>query len=59
MLTRRRFFATGAAIPLVAVSASDAEPAPAAAGYSEGDSLSLNGLWQFRFDPDGKGESDG
>jgi beta-glucuronidase len=59
MLTRRRFFATGAAIPLVAVSASDAEPAPAAAGYSEDDSLSLNGLWRFRFDPDGRGESDG
>jgi len=59
MLTRRRFFATGAAIPLVAGSASDAEPAPAAAGYSEDDSLSLNGLWRFRFDPDGRGESDG
>jgi beta-glucuronidase len=53
MLTRRRFFATGAAVPLLAA------PASTAARCSGDESLSLNGLWLFRLDPDGKGEADG
>ena len=59
MLTRRRFFATGAAVPLLAGSASEAAPASASARYSGDDSVSLNGLWLFRLDPDGKGEAGG
>jgi beta-glucuronidase len=59
MLTRRRFFTTGAAVPLLAGSASEAAPASTAARYSDDESLSLNGLWLFRLDPDGKGEPGG
>src|ERR1035437_5816522 len=59
MLTRRRFFATGAAVPLLAGSASEAAPATAAARYSGDEGFSLNGLWLFRLDADGKGEPGG
>src|ERR1017187_9798062 len=59
MLTRRRFFTTGAAVPLLGGSASEAAPASTAARYSDDESLSLNGLWLFRLDPDGKGEQSG
>jgi beta-glucuronidase len=53
MLTRRRFFASGAAVPLLAGSASEAAPA------STDEGRSLNGLWLFRLDADGKGEAGG
>ena len=56
MLTRRRLFVTGAAVPLLAGSASEAAPAFSAAPDSIGESTSLNGLWLFRLDPDGMGE---
>jgi beta-glucuronidase len=56
--TRRRFFAAGAAVPLLAGSAAEAAPA-STARYSGDDNLSLNGLWLFRLDPDGKGEPGG
>jgi len=55
MLTRRRFFASGAAVPLLAASAPDAAP-PSADGDG---AVSLDGLWLFRFDPDGHGEGGG
>src|ERR1035438_8027420 len=56
MLTRRRFFAAGAAVPVLAGSASEA--APTVARSSDDECVSLNGLWLFRLDPDGKGEPD-
>jgi beta-glucuronidase len=59
MLTRRRFFATGAGAPLLAGSAAEAGPATTAARYCDDESLSLNGLWLFRLDADGKGEAGG
>src|ERR1035441_9672065 len=59
MLTRRRFFASGAAVPLLAGSAAEAAPASTPAWISDRESLSLNGLWLFRLDPDGKGEPGG
>ena len=59
MLTRRRFFTTGAAAPLLASSTSEAAPAPGAVWHSSDDSFSLNGSWLFRLDPDGKGEQSG
>src|ERR1039457_7289411 len=57
MLTRRRFFAAGAAVPVLAGSASEA--APTVARSSDDECVSLNGLWLFRLDPDGKGEPGG
>ncbi|MGD0496987.1 MAG: glycoside hydrolase family 2 TIM barrel-domain containing protein [Bryobacteraceae bacterium] len=59
MLTRRRFFASGAAVPLLAGSASEAAPASAAPSHSLHECVSLNGSWLFRLDPDGKGEAGG
>ena len=59
MLTRRRFFGASAAVPLLAGSASEAAPESAAARYSGDESLSLNGVWLFRLDADGKGEAGG
>lgn len=59
MLTRRRFFTTGAAAPLLTGFASEAASAPAAAPESADENTSLNGLWLFRLDPDGKGEQMG
>ena len=51
LTTRRRWFAAGAAIPLLAASAADAER-PAGERNSAAGSISLNGLWQFRLDSD-------
>ena len=56
--TRRRFFAAGAAFPLLAGSAAGAAPPPAGR-YSGGESISLNGRWLFRLDPDSRGEPGG
>lgn len=53
--TRRRFFAAGAAVPLLAGSAA-ASPGEQ---NSAGENISLNGPWQFRLDADGKGEQGG
>ncbi|MFY9726178.1 MAG: glycoside hydrolase family 2 TIM barrel-domain containing protein [Bryobacteraceae bacterium] len=59
MLTRRRFFTTGAAVPFLAGSAPEAAPASGMEPDSGDKSSSLNGLWLFRLDPDGKGEQKG
>jgi len=59
MLTRRRFFTTGAAVPLLAGSPSEAAPVSSVAPGPNGESTSLDGLWLFRLDPDGKGEQGG
>src|ERR1017187_984059 len=54
LTTRRRFFAAGAASPFLASSAAASTVPP-----SGGENISLNGLWLFRLDPDGKGEAGG
>ena len=59
MLTRRRFFASGAAVPLLAGPASEAAPPLTIAWRADEESCSLNGAWLFRLDPDGQGEANG
>jgi beta-glucuronidase len=55
--TRRRFFAAGAAVPLLAGAPAEAAAASAARDSGE-ENISLNGRWLFRLDPDGKGGPD-
>ena len=56
LTTRRRFFAAGA-VPLLAGSPAEAAP-QSTAPYSGDENISLDGLWLFRLDPDGKGSPD-
>jgi len=53
--TRRRFVSAGVAVPLLAGCAAGAEP-PSTTPSSNDGSVSLNGFWLFRLDPDGNGE---
>ena len=57
MPTRRRFFTAGAAVPLLAGSIAEAAPAPIGQ-YAHDENISLNGVWLFRLDPEGKVEPD-
>jgi beta-glucuronidase len=59
MLSRRRFFTTGGAVPLLAGVVPGAAAESATPAYPPQEYFSLNGLWHFRFDPDGKGEPAG
>jgi beta-glucuronidase len=59
MLTRRRFFVSGAAGSLLAGSVSGAPPEAERARDSRGDGVSLDGPWLFRLDPEGKGDAGG
>lgn len=52
--SRRRFLSLGAAVPAVSLAGADPPPPPAL-----NETISLNGEWQFRFDPDNAGESQG
>jgi len=59
MLTRRRFFTTGAGASLLAGCAAEAAPADTADEHFGDENVSLNGAWLFRLDPDEKGEQGG
>ncbi len=59
MLSRRRFFSAGSAIPLVAGSTSQAAPPQEPTPHCSDRCVSLNGAWLFRLDPDSKGEAAG
>ena len=59
MLTRRRLVAGSVAVPLLAGSASAAVPPAPAPPDCHTETHSLNGLWLFRLDPEGAGESSG
>jgi beta-glucuronidase len=59
MLSRRRFFTTGGAVGLLAGRAPGAIPESATAPHAPQECFSLDGLWRFRFDPEGKGEQAG
>jgi beta-glucuronidase len=59
MLNRRRFFTTGGAVGLLAGLAPGAVPDTVTAPHGPQGCVSLDGLWRFRFDPEGNGEKGG